>query len=264
MHFWTRSTSRGGGSKSRPSPAHVRERRIHAPSRGAEAGRTLASRHVELAHAARRRLLRKVGLAVTAYPVDFRTSWPEDATRGFPFVAEGLKRLDIATKEWAGLAAYRLAGHIDSLLPKPDIRPGSGVSPERHRRCRAGQSDRRPGNRPDRPAGPCGRSRSGPASSNGSQPAGSAASADPSRPDGRPRARARCRSDRASCPVPRSARDSIAASISSGEAVGRLITDHSCFKRADRASEANWRRHITYSTAPVVAMNTYALANQPR
>jgi uncharacterized SAM-binding protein YcdF (DUF218 family) len=62
---------------------------------------------------------RKVGLAVTAYPVDFRTSWPEDATRGFPFVAEGLKRLDIATKEWVGLTAYRLAGHIDSFLPGP-------------------------------------------------------------------------------------------------------------------------------------------------
>jgi uncharacterized SAM-binding protein YcdF (DUF218 family) len=62
---------------------------------------------------------RKVGLPVIAYPVDFRTSWPQDATRGFPFVADGLKRLDIATKEWAGLVAYRLAGHMDSLFPQP-------------------------------------------------------------------------------------------------------------------------------------------------
>jgi uncharacterized SAM-binding protein YcdF (DUF218 family) len=62
---------------------------------------------------------RKVGFPVTAYPVDFRTTGPEDRTRTFPVVSEGLRRLDIATKEWVGLLAYRLAGHTDALFPAP-------------------------------------------------------------------------------------------------------------------------------------------------
>jgi uncharacterized SAM-binding protein YcdF (DUF218 family) len=62
---------------------------------------------------------RKEGFPVVAYPVDFRTRGPEDLKRTFTFLSEGLRRLDLATKEWAGLAGYRLAGHIDTLFPQP-------------------------------------------------------------------------------------------------------------------------------------------------
>jgi uncharacterized SAM-binding protein YcdF (DUF218 family) len=61
---------------------------------------------------------RRAGFPVTAYPVDYRTSGPSDA-RPFAFAANGLRRLDIAVKEWLGLLVYRLAGYTDSLLPGP-------------------------------------------------------------------------------------------------------------------------------------------------
>jgi uncharacterized SAM-binding protein YcdF (DUF218 family) len=62
---------------------------------------------------------RRAGFNVTAYPVDFRTRGPEDRWKPFSFVSEGLRRLDLATKEWAGLVGYRLAGHIGELFPAP-------------------------------------------------------------------------------------------------------------------------------------------------
>ena len=62
---------------------------------------------------------RRAGFAVTAYPVDYRTPGASDARRPFAFVANGLRRLDIAVKEWLGLLAYRLAGYTDALLPGP-------------------------------------------------------------------------------------------------------------------------------------------------
>jgi uncharacterized SAM-binding protein YcdF (DUF218 family) len=62
---------------------------------------------------------RRAGFEVTAYPVDFRTRGPEDRWKPFSFVSEGLRRLDLATKEWAGLVGYRLAGHIGELFPAP-------------------------------------------------------------------------------------------------------------------------------------------------
>ena len=71
---------------------------------------------------------RKAGFSVVAYPVDFRTRGPEDATRTFAFVSDGLKRLDIATKEWIGLFAYRLAGHTDDVLPGPAPASSAGAS----------------------------------------------------------------------------------------------------------------------------------------
>lgn len=63
---------------------------------------------------------RQAGFAVTAYPVDFRTRGPSDARRPFAFVSDGLRRVDVAAREWAGLAAYRLAGRIPQLFPGPD------------------------------------------------------------------------------------------------------------------------------------------------
>jgi len=64
-------------------------------------------------------LFRKVGFAVTAYPVDYRTRGPEDVTRLFERIPAGLMRMDIAVSEWLGLAAYRLLGRIDELFPGP-------------------------------------------------------------------------------------------------------------------------------------------------
>nr|WP_202049994.1 YdcF family protein [Microvirga mediterraneensis] len=61
----------------------------------------------------------KVGFAVVAYPVDFRTSGGSGINRPFAFISEGLRRLDIGTKEWAGLIAYYLAGRTVGLLPYP-------------------------------------------------------------------------------------------------------------------------------------------------
>ncbi|HJW78961.1 MAG TPA: YdcF family protein [Beijerinckiaceae bacterium] len=63
---------------------------------------------------------RQAGFPVTAYPVDYRTRGPQDRRRPFAFAANGLRRLDIATKEWIGLLAYRLAGYTDALLPGPE------------------------------------------------------------------------------------------------------------------------------------------------
>jgi len=60
---------------------------------------------------------RRAGFPVTAYPVDFRTRGRSDAWRTFTFVSEGLRRLDMAAREWAGLVGYRLAGQTDALFP---------------------------------------------------------------------------------------------------------------------------------------------------
>lgn len=68
---------------------------------------------------------RQAGFPVTPYPVDFRTAGPDDAIRPFPFTANGLRRLDLATKEWVGLVAYRLAGYTDALFPAP-VPPSPG------------------------------------------------------------------------------------------------------------------------------------------
>ncbi|MGO4573678.1 YdcF family protein [Microvirga sp. 2TAF3] len=62
---------------------------------------------------------RKVGLTVLPYPVDFRTSARSETQRLFAFISDGLRRLDVATKEWAGLIGYYAAGRTTELLPAP-------------------------------------------------------------------------------------------------------------------------------------------------
>lgn len=64
-------------------------------------------------------LFRKAGFEVIAYPVDYRTRGPEDATRFFGRIPQGLMRLDVGANEWLGLLAYRVLGRIDELLPGP-------------------------------------------------------------------------------------------------------------------------------------------------
>lgn len=64
-------------------------------------------------------IFRKAGFAVEAYPVDWRTSGPEDALRPFPTMSEGLRRTDVAVREWIGLLAYWLTGKSSDLFPAP-------------------------------------------------------------------------------------------------------------------------------------------------
>lgn len=68
---------------------------------------------------------RKVGFAVTAYPVDYRTGGPLDAARFNAFASSGLVLLDLVAKEWVGLVAYRLAGYVDDWFPGPASPDGS-------------------------------------------------------------------------------------------------------------------------------------------
>ncbi len=63
---------------------------------------------------------RKVGLDVEPWPVDYRTRGLADLTRPFPRVSEGLRRVDLASKEWVGLLAYWLSGRTSALFPAPE------------------------------------------------------------------------------------------------------------------------------------------------
>jgi uncharacterized SAM-binding protein YcdF (DUF218 family) len=62
---------------------------------------------------------RQAGFAVEPWPVDYRTRGRADLTRPFDKVSEGLRRVDAATREWAGLLAYWLRGRSDALFPAP-------------------------------------------------------------------------------------------------------------------------------------------------
>lgn len=62
---------------------------------------------------------RRAGFPVEAWPVDYRTRGPEDAARPFSSVSAGLRRADIAVREWIGLVTYRALGYLDALLPRP-------------------------------------------------------------------------------------------------------------------------------------------------
>jgi uncharacterized SAM-binding protein YcdF (DUF218 family) len=62
---------------------------------------------------------RKAGLNVEPWPVDYRTRGQADLTRPFGKVSEGLRRVDIASREWVGLFVYWLTGRTDALFPTP-------------------------------------------------------------------------------------------------------------------------------------------------
>jgi uncharacterized SAM-binding protein YcdF (DUF218 family) len=62
---------------------------------------------------------RQVGFPVEPWPVDYRTRGPQDWQRFFDKPSEGLRRVDVIAREWAGLVVYRLTGRIPSLLPGP-------------------------------------------------------------------------------------------------------------------------------------------------
>lgn len=62
---------------------------------------------------------RAAGFKVVPYTVDYRTAGGASLARPFAFVGEGLRRTDIAAKEWIGLLAYRLTGQSEDLFPGP-------------------------------------------------------------------------------------------------------------------------------------------------
>ncbi len=69
---------------------------------------------------------RAAGFNVEAWPVDYRTRGEADLTRPFDKVSEGLRRVDTAMREWAGLFAYWLTGRSNVLFPAPQSAPVSG------------------------------------------------------------------------------------------------------------------------------------------
>jgi uncharacterized SAM-binding protein YcdF (DUF218 family) len=77
-------------------------------------------------------LFEKAGFNVTAFPVAFRTL---DNGRGVRWEVDpgrNLETVDIAVKEWVGLAAYWATGRIDKLFPGPTTSDGtsSASTPE--------------------------------------------------------------------------------------------------------------------------------------
>jgi uncharacterized SAM-binding protein YcdF (DUF218 family) len=68
---------------------------------------------------------RQAGFTVDAFPVDYRTRGWSDLTRFNGFASDGLFQLDLAVKEWIGLAVYRLSGYTPDWLPGPEDPVGS-------------------------------------------------------------------------------------------------------------------------------------------
>ncbi len=66
-------------------------------------------------------VFRKAGFEVEPYPVDWRTRGLADVWRPFPTMAEGLRRTDIAIREWVGLPVYWLIGRSSELFPAPGL-----------------------------------------------------------------------------------------------------------------------------------------------
>ena len=64
-------------------------------------------------------LFRKAGFPVEPYPVDWRVGGRSDRFNFMQIAADGFSRSDIATREWMGLLAYRIAGKTDDLFPGP-------------------------------------------------------------------------------------------------------------------------------------------------
>jgi uncharacterized SAM-binding protein YcdF (DUF218 family) len=64
-------------------------------------------------------VFRQAGFNVEPWPVDYRTRGRADLLRPFDKVSEGLRRVDVATREWVGLLAYWLAGRTGTLFPGP-------------------------------------------------------------------------------------------------------------------------------------------------
>jgi uncharacterized SAM-binding protein YcdF (DUF218 family) len=64
-------------------------------------------------------IFRRQGWEVVPYPVDHRAAGWGDAWRWFNTVSDGLRRTDMAMREYVGLVVYRLTGRTDALFPAP-------------------------------------------------------------------------------------------------------------------------------------------------
>jgi uncharacterized SAM-binding protein YcdF (DUF218 family) len=60
---------------------------------------------------------RKAGFDVSAFPVGWRADGWHDFFWPAPSATENLRRVDVATREWLGLAVYRVFGFSDDLFP---------------------------------------------------------------------------------------------------------------------------------------------------
>jgi uncharacterized SAM-binding protein YcdF (DUF218 family) len=65
---------------------------------------------------------RRAGVAVEAWPVDFRTGPSFQPLRFHSALTEGWRRVDFIVREYIGLAAYYMAGRTSALLPAPLVR----------------------------------------------------------------------------------------------------------------------------------------------
>jgi uncharacterized SAM-binding protein YcdF (DUF218 family) len=65
-------------------------------------------------------LFRKAGFNVEPYPVDWRTGGRADLWKFETNLDRGLERVDIAIREWIGLAAYWVTGNSSEFFPGPD------------------------------------------------------------------------------------------------------------------------------------------------
>jgi len=65
-------------------------------------------------------LFRKVGFPVVPWPADYRTSGGEGIGLWRDNEVDALQNTTVALREWIGLAAYRLSGRTDALLPAAD------------------------------------------------------------------------------------------------------------------------------------------------
>jgi uncharacterized SAM-binding protein YcdF (DUF218 family) len=64
-------------------------------------------------------IFRKAGFAVEPYPVDWRTGGRGDLVKFSIYAIEGLRRVEIATREWIGLSAYWITGKTAVFFPGP-------------------------------------------------------------------------------------------------------------------------------------------------
>ncbi len=62
---------------------------------------------------------RQVGFPVLPWPVDYRTGGQDDIFRFFSKPSEGLRRVDLVSREWVGLLAYWATGRIPTIWPGP-------------------------------------------------------------------------------------------------------------------------------------------------
>jgi uncharacterized SAM-binding protein YcdF (DUF218 family) len=65
---------------------------------------------------------RQAGFDVAAFPVGWRTNGWRDFFWPPPSANEGLRRVDVAVREWIGLVAYKLLGYSNALFPVHDPR----------------------------------------------------------------------------------------------------------------------------------------------